>query len=84
VTKPLRATNQPEAFEYQWHSTPALWSAVRPGYDGAPDAHCKIGYGKTPMEAEADLIAQEDGWCACGKELVSEAEQRNAVCRECL
>jgi hypothetical protein len=48
------------AFEYEWHSTPQLWSAVRPGYDGAPDSGCKSGFGKTPMEAEADLIEQEE------------------------
>lgn len=73
-----------EAFEYEWHSTPQLWSAARPGYDGAPDGGCKQGFGKTQMEAEQDLIEQESGYCACGKELVTDAEQRNAVCRDCL
>lgn len=75
-----------DAFEYQWHSTPQLWSAVRPGYDGAPDSGCKQGFGKTPMEAEANLIEQEDGdgYCPCGRQLVTDAEHRNAICRECL
>lgn len=73
-----------DAFEYEWHSTPQLWSAVRPGYDGAPDSGCKQGFGKTPMEAEADLIGQEEGYCACGKPLNSEKEERDGVCRLCL
>ena len=74
-----------DAFEYEFHSTPQLWSAVRPGYDGAPDSGCKMGFGKTPMEAEADLIEQEDpNYCACGKSLASEKEQRDGVCRLCL
>lgn len=73
-----------ENFEYEWHSTPQLWSAVRPGYDGAPDSGCKMGFGKTPLEAEADLIEQENGYCECGNQLKSEAEQRNRVCRDCL
>jgi hypothetical protein len=59
MTDSRNATKRPDACEYEWHSTPQLWSAVRPGYDGAPDANCPIGYGKTPMEAEADLIQQE-------------------------
>lgn len=84
ATRCTDTAKKAEAFEYQWHSTPALWSAVRPSYDGAPDSHCKIGYGKTHLEAEADLIEQENGYCECGSQLVSEAEQRNAVCNDCL
>lgn len=56
----MTSTNGTDGFEYQWHSTPQLWSAVRPGYDGAPDAHCPIGFGKTKAEAEQDLIDMED------------------------
>lgn len=49
-----------EPIEYSWHSTPALWCAVRRSYDGAPDAHCPIGFGRTKEEAAADLIEMED------------------------
>lgn len=56
----MNPTFDTDAFEYEWHSTPGLWSAVRPGYDGAPDSGCKRGFGKTPLEAEADLIEQEE------------------------
>lgn len=36
------------------------WSAVREGYDGAPDSHCLIGRGATEAAAIADLVEQED------------------------
>jgi hypothetical protein len=49
-----------DVIEYSWHSTPQLWCATRPGYDGAPDANCPIGFGKTEEEAAADLIEMED------------------------
>jgi hypothetical protein len=45
--------------EFEWLSTPALWAAYREGYDGAPDSHCKVGYGKTKYLAVVDLIEQE-------------------------
>jgi hypothetical protein len=45
--------------EYSWQSTPALWAAMREGYDGAPDSGYKIGYGKTKEEAAAALIEAE-------------------------
>jgi hypothetical protein len=46
---------------FEWHSTPALWVATRPDYDGAPDSHCPIGVGRTKTEAAADLLEQERG-----------------------
>jgi hypothetical protein len=49
-----------DLIEYSWHSTPALWCATRRSYDGAPDAHCPIGFGKTKEEAAAELIEMED------------------------
>lgn len=49
-----------QQFEFEWQSTPALWAAFRPGYDGAPDSGCKVGLGKTKHEAAADLIEQEE------------------------
>lgn len=49
-----------DAVEYEWHSTPQLWSAVRPGYDGAPDSGCLIGFGRTQEAAATDLREQED------------------------
>lgn len=36
------------------------WSAVREGYDGAPDSHCIIGRGPTEQAAIDDLIEQEN------------------------
>lgn len=50
-------TNDP--IEYSWHSTPALWCATRRSYDGAPDSHCPIGFGKTKEEAAAELVEME-------------------------
>lgn len=36
------------------------WSAVREGYNGAPDSHCPQGFGCTKFEAIADLLEQEE------------------------
>lgn len=35
------------------------YSAVREGYDGAPDSRCPVGRGATPFFAINDLIEQE-------------------------
>lgn len=35
------------------------WSAVRDGYDGAPDSHCLVGRGPTEQAAIDDLLQQE-------------------------
>ena len=32
------------------------WSAVTEDYDGAEDAHCPVGWGRTEAEAIADLL----------------------------
>jgi len=34
------------------------WSAVTEDYDGAPDASCPVGHGRTEEEAIADLLDQ--------------------------
>lgn len=36
------------------------WRATFDDYDGAPDAHCPIGYGPTEISAIADLMEQEE------------------------
>lgn len=36
------------------------WSAVREGYDGAPDSKCLVGRGPTAQAAINDLLEQED------------------------
>ena len=48
-----------ERINFVWHSTPGLWGATRPDYDGAPDSHHPQGFGKTKEEAAADLTEQE-------------------------
>lgn len=59
------------------------WQATRSNYEpGEP-----MGRGRTPVIALADLLEQEaeaDDYCACGKSLASEKEQRDGVCRMCL
>ena len=47
------------SIEYSWQSTPQLWAAMRPDYDGAIDAKHPIGFGKTKEEAAADLLEHE-------------------------
>ena len=48
------------------HITPPIperscdWQAVFDNYDGAPDAHCPIGFGPTELSAIADLLEQEE------------------------
>lgn len=47
--------------DFSWQSTPQLWAAMRPDYDGAIDSKYPIGFGKTKADAVAALIEQEDG-----------------------
>lgn len=49
-----------DPIEYSWHSTPQLWCAHRKNYDGAPDSHCPIGFGKTKEAAAAELLEWEE------------------------
>lgn len=46
--------------EIQYQSTPRLWMALREGYCGCGECKFPVGYGKTPMEALADLMEQEE------------------------
>lgn len=52
-----------DTINYEWHSTPQLWVAVRDGYCGCNDCAGKVpmGFGKTKEDAAANLIEQEDG-----------------------
>lgn len=47
---------------YSWQSTPGLWAATRPDYDGAIDSKTRylIGFGRTKEEAAEDLRELED------------------------
>lgn len=44
----------------EFHSTPQLYIAYfRDEYDGAPDSHHPMGFGKTEAEAIADLRSRD-------------------------
>ena len=53
--------NDENAIEFDWQSTPGLWMATRPDYDGAIDSKKRglIGYGRTKEQAAADLLDLE-------------------------
>lgn len=36
------------------------WTATFDNYDGAPDSHCPVGYGRTEAEAIEDLKANAE------------------------
>lgn len=53
--------HQGRPISVEFHSTPQLYSAVfSQEYDGAPDSHCPMGFGKDPAHAVADLIEQDE------------------------
>ena len=57
------------------------WQAVDADtYDGAPDSHCAVGYGRTEADAIAALIELEDGKYA--EQEMSDAEREARLADE--
>lgn len=59
---PTTRASEPKIVTEYWPKPIPLrqfdWVAVTDDYDGAPDSHCPVGYGRTEAEAVADLKEQ--------------------------